>query len=438
MSGAQSPRQKAKKGVFGVAGLDPIVTVTSPTGNHIVSKTGSPFVATFSVVGSALDPSYFGSPHEGSQDVSSTLQWVSDKDGLVGTGASPSLTLTTGGQHVITVSARATVQEAFRVTSLAQLTASDSDWFSFQSVKGNTFGVWLNTDGLQTGPAPATVVVGGSSPEAAVGTLIGVDLTDVGTKEQTTLTFNRYKDVTDGTYLLLTDRGGNTTALWYNLPEGSPYGSPNVGSPVTGGSPYYYGSPVTLPSGATFTNADTKLRVDLPVDTAVGSPEGTFLATTTYNTLNGSSAVTDFFTLSRSDNVITLTSKHPGPLANVAVTDEDGTALTASTGSPLGPVISLAVAAAGAFSSDASDVIAEIQSTLQAQAGLNYTAVIGSPANTLVVTASEAGNVANARADGSPPQTFTVSTTSNDPNDVAGSPVLDYTTSSKILYVYVT
>lgn len=431
MSGAQSPRQKAKKGVFGVGGLDPVVTVTSPTGNHIVYKTGSPRVATFAAVGSASDPSYYGSPYEGSQDVSSTLQWVSDKDGLVGTGSNPTLTLTSSGQHTISVSATASVQEAFRLTSLAQATASPTDWFSFQSVKGNTFGVWLNTDGLQTGPVPASVVTG--SPGVAVGTLIEVDLIDVGTKEQTTLTFNQYPEVIDGTYLHITDRGGNTTALWYNLPEGSPY----KGSPEPTGSPYYYGSPVTEPTGATFTNANTKLRVDLPSGTAgVGSPEGSTLASLTYAALNGSSAVTNLFTLSRTDNVITLTSKHPGPLANVAVYDEDGTALTGS-GSPLGPVVTLNVAAAGAFSADASDVIAEIQSTLQSQAGLNYTAVVGSPSTTLVVTANEAGNVVNVVADGSPPQTFTVTTTTNDPNDVAGSPVLDYTTGTKELYVYV-
>lgn len=122
MSGAHSPRQKENKGVFGPAGLAPTVKVTSPTGNYIVTAgPGSPSTVTVSATATATDKSYagspLGSPLPGStgpgspnvSDVSASLQWVSDKDGVVGTGASPTLTLTTVGQHIITVTATAEV-----------------------------------------------------------------------------------------------------------------------------------------------------------------------------------------------------------------------------------------------------------------------------------------------------------------------------------------
>lgn len=112
MSGAHSPRQKAGKGIFGAGGLSPVVKVTSPTGNYQVTATGgagSPLAlsATVTAAATATD-NVVGSPLPGSPsvaDVSASLQWVSDKDGLVGTGAAPTLTLTTLGQHVITVTA---------------------------------------------------------------------------------------------------------------------------------------------------------------------------------------------------------------------------------------------------------------------------------------------------------------------------------------------
>ena len=87
-----SPRIKAKKGRFGVAGLlPPTVSITSPAEGATISTT-----ATF--VGVASD--------DLNGNVSSDIVWTSDVDGALGTGASvtinsPALTV---GAHVITAS----------------------------------------------------------------------------------------------------------------------------------------------------------------------------------------------------------------------------------------------------------------------------------------------------------------------------------------------
>ena len=103
MSGAHSPRQKANKGVLGAAGLAPVVTITSPTGNYRVYRAGSPLLAGVPSAATAVD--------DVDGNVAGSLQWVSDKDGVVGSGASPTLILTTPGQHVITATATASTRQ---------------------------------------------------------------------------------------------------------------------------------------------------------------------------------------------------------------------------------------------------------------------------------------------------------------------------------------
>jgi len=86
-----SPRIKAKKGRFGPGGLVPTVSITSPaTGFAATTLVG------FSATGEAHDD-LLG-------DISSTIAWTSDLDGAVGTGAAPTITLTTLGTHVLTAS----------------------------------------------------------------------------------------------------------------------------------------------------------------------------------------------------------------------------------------------------------------------------------------------------------------------------------------------
>jgi len=83
-----SPRMKAKKGRFLINfGGDPVITVTEPTTATIASPV--------SASATAIDPE--------TGDVSSFLVWTSSKDGQVGTGANPTLTLSSQ-QHSLSVS----------------------------------------------------------------------------------------------------------------------------------------------------------------------------------------------------------------------------------------------------------------------------------------------------------------------------------------------
>ena len=93
-----SARMKEKKGRFGDSGLDPVIRVTS----DLSGSTETNAVA-FTATATATDNQLVGSP-VASGDVSAYLVWTSDLDGQVGTGGSPSITLTTVGTHVITVS----------------------------------------------------------------------------------------------------------------------------------------------------------------------------------------------------------------------------------------------------------------------------------------------------------------------------------------------
>jgi hypothetical protein len=82
---------KAKKGRFGPGGLGPTVEILSA----VVTNSGSPLVST------ALDLA--GSAHDDLLgDVSASIAWSSDLDGVLGSGATLSTTLTTAGSHVIT------------------------------------------------------------------------------------------------------------------------------------------------------------------------------------------------------------------------------------------------------------------------------------------------------------------------------------------------
>jgi len=89
-----APAQKAKKGRFGAAGTAPDMLITGFADELVtaVADTTS-FVATAS---DAVDG-----------DITATIDWTSDLDGSVGTGGTPSITLTTLGTHVMTVTATA-------------------------------------------------------------------------------------------------------------------------------------------------------------------------------------------------------------------------------------------------------------------------------------------------------------------------------------------
>ncbi len=84
-----APAQKAKKGRFGAGGTNPTLSVSGPDSvTEAVASTDFTAVA--------------------NDDVDTpTVAWVSDLDGSVGTGLTPSITLTTVGTHVITVTASA-------------------------------------------------------------------------------------------------------------------------------------------------------------------------------------------------------------------------------------------------------------------------------------------------------------------------------------------
>ena len=96
-----SPRMKAKKGRFGLLGLPPLVTITSPVNGYTVAASaGSPLSsADVDVTATATDD--FGSP----LDISSTIVWTSSIDGAVGSGGSPDRLRLSVGTHVITASA---------------------------------------------------------------------------------------------------------------------------------------------------------------------------------------------------------------------------------------------------------------------------------------------------------------------------------------------
>lgn len=85
-----SPRIKAKKGRFGAGGLAPSLTAA------VDIVTGQAAVDTFTFTGSAADAE--------SGDLTASITWTSDQDGLLGTGGSVATTLTAVGAHVITVS----------------------------------------------------------------------------------------------------------------------------------------------------------------------------------------------------------------------------------------------------------------------------------------------------------------------------------------------
>jgi len=85
-----SARIKAKKGRFGGGGLAPSVRITL-----------APATATNSV---AFDAAATVTDDEVSGDLANLLDWTSDLDGAVGSGAAPSITLTTVGTHRITAS----------------------------------------------------------------------------------------------------------------------------------------------------------------------------------------------------------------------------------------------------------------------------------------------------------------------------------------------
>lgn len=88
-----APAQKAKKGRFGVGGTLPSLTVSA----YPVEV--DELVATGGFTASANDAT--------DGDITAGITWTSDLDGAVGTGGSPTITLTTVGTHVITVLATA-------------------------------------------------------------------------------------------------------------------------------------------------------------------------------------------------------------------------------------------------------------------------------------------------------------------------------------------
>lgn len=91
----QAPRQKAKKGIFGPGGLNPLLTIiNAPT----------------AAVNAVAEAGYEASASDTEDgDISASITWTSDLDGLLGSGGGPlALTFTTVGTHVLTVEATAT------------------------------------------------------------------------------------------------------------------------------------------------------------------------------------------------------------------------------------------------------------------------------------------------------------------------------------------
>ena len=91
-----SPNKKAAKGVFGPGGAVPQISmVTPPSGTVVTTAVG------FAATAVAVD--------DVDGDISASLTWTSDLDGVAGApGGATTLTLTTLGDHVITVEATAT------------------------------------------------------------------------------------------------------------------------------------------------------------------------------------------------------------------------------------------------------------------------------------------------------------------------------------------
>lgn len=94
--GNMSPRLKARRGRFGPAGLAPVVRIISPESGYEVTRSGSPASASLVVKGEATDET---------GDISSSITWKSNFDGTVGSGANPTIALTTAGTHLITATA---------------------------------------------------------------------------------------------------------------------------------------------------------------------------------------------------------------------------------------------------------------------------------------------------------------------------------------------
>ena len=91
----QAPRQKAKKGIFGPAGLPPQLTIIN-----------APMAAVNAVPEAGYEASASDIPDG---DISALITWTSDLDGVVGgPGGGPlALTFTTVGTHVLTVAVTA-------------------------------------------------------------------------------------------------------------------------------------------------------------------------------------------------------------------------------------------------------------------------------------------------------------------------------------------
>lgn len=84
-----SPRTKAKKGIFGVGGLAPLLNLVSfLTAGTTGGDTGFEANAYDDIDG----------------DLTALITWTSDVDGVVGgPGGTPTLTFTSTGPHVVTV-----------------------------------------------------------------------------------------------------------------------------------------------------------------------------------------------------------------------------------------------------------------------------------------------------------------------------------------------
>lgn len=91
-----SPRIKAKKGRFGAGGLAPLLTLIN-----------TPLTAVNAVPEAGYEASAFD---DLDGDISASITWTSDLDGVVGgPGGGPlALTFTTVGTHVLTIEATAT------------------------------------------------------------------------------------------------------------------------------------------------------------------------------------------------------------------------------------------------------------------------------------------------------------------------------------------
>ena len=277
------------------------------------------------------------------------------------------------------------VKEVFTFTPFDQATIPANEFYTFEDWDGNSYAVWFNVDGL------------GTAPTTGADTDIEVDLNGIGVKEASTVTFSDDHTLYDNAeFFVIYTPDGRSYGVWLQT-------SSTWTQPVYDVS----GSPLI---NATFGNTTQKVFIDVTSAIAAdaGSPDtnGDDVAALvlTELTKTGSKFAADF-TVSRSTNVLTITSKNDGNTTNIAAYDSDGTSLEGE-GSPLAYAFTVATSQAGSLNGDTTEVADAVQVAVLAALGGSPSNVfdvdtLGSPA-VVTFTAREEGACTNAAVGGSP------------------------------------